>query len=52
MGCVAYVTDVQVNADSLDIIFFILLKQFGQIYCRINKRNKLVRNEKLRFSVM
>ena len=51
MGCVAYVTDVQVNADSLDIIFY-LLKHFGQIYCRINKRNKLVKNKKLKFSVM
>ena len=48
MGCVAYVTDVQVNADSLDIIFY-FLKQFNQIYCRVSKRNKLVKDKKLKF---
>ena len=34
MGCVTYVTDEQVNADSLDIYFF---KQFNQTDYKVSE---------------
>ena len=46
MGCVAYVTDVQVNADSLDIIF-LFFKQFNQTVYKVSE--EIVKDKSLKF---
>ena len=45
MEGVTYVTDVQVIADSLDIILF--FKQFNQIDCRVSE--EIVKDKSLKF---
>ena len=46
MGGVTYVTDVQVNADSLDIIF-LFFKQFNQTDYKVSE--EIVKDKSLKF---
>ena len=46
MGGVTYVTDVQVNADSLDIIF-LFFKQFNQTVYKVSE--EIVKDKSLKF---
>ena len=47
MGCVMYVIDEQVRADSLDIKF-LFFEQFNKIDCRVSIGNKLIKDKKLK----